>query len=410
MNKPPSASAKKPEALFLSPEAPYPVIGGGPLRSASLLEYLSLRYAVHLIVFRQPGDPDTTRAIPPGKVERVDVIELPVHARHTTARVARNSLRLARKSPPLLDRFAGFSEKIASIVAGRQYDLAIVEHFWCAPYLEQLRPHARQIVLDLHNIESAWHESIAASSTSAKAWALRRFATASVALERKWLPLFDAILVTSAADAARVQKIAPNAKTIVYPNALPEIAAPIRLDKEEVVFSGNLEYAPNIAAVQFFARRIWPALRRRWPRLRWKIIGKNPEAVRKLVQADSRIVLTGFVDDAIQALAEARVAVVPLLSGSGTRVKILEAWAAGIPVVSTTIGAEGLEVRNGQDLLIADAPDVFANAVSSLLDSQPERARIGGAGRALYEQQYTWPAAWRSLDNFFRNHSGNEQV
>jgi polysaccharide biosynthesis protein PslH len=88
----------------------------------------------------------------------------------------------------------------------------------------------------------------------------------------------------------------------------------------------------------------------------------------------------------------------------------LEAWAAGTPVVSTTIGAEGLEARHGEHLLIADTPDRFADAVSGLLDSPPERSRIGMAGRMLYEQRYTWPAAWRSLDDIFRNPSGSELV
>ncbi|HEV2690470.1 MAG TPA: glycosyltransferase family 4 protein [Bryobacteraceae bacterium] len=389
--------------MFLSPEAPYPLIGGGALRSASLVEYLSRRYAVHAIVFRQPNDPDPAAAIPPGKVDRLDIVDLPIHSRHTMARALRNSVRLVRGAPPLMDRFAGFTERIAEAVAGRQYEAAIIEHFWCAPYLEQVRPHAKQVILDLHNIESTWHQSVAASSGPAKAWALRRFATASVALERKWLPGFDAILVTSARDAALLREVVPNLRVTVYPNALPEIAAPPRQEKEEIVFSGNLEYAPNIAAVRHFAARIWPSLRKRWPNLRWKIVGKNPAAVRKLVQGDSRIHLTGFVEDAVAALAEARVAVVPVVSGSGTRVKILEAWAAGTPVVSTAIGAEGLEARNGEHLLLADEPDRFADAVSTLLASPTERARIGAAGRELYEQRYTWPVAWRSIEGIFGN-------
>jgi len=404
MDKPSGDSARKGKALFLSPEAPYPLTGGGPLRSASLLEYLSRRYAVHAIVFRQPGDPDPARAIPPGLVDRVDVVDLPFHSRQALARTLRNSARLIRGTPPLLDRFAGFAGSIAKAIGEGQYETAIMEHFWCAPYLEQVRPHAKQVILDLHNIESTWHQSVAASSRPVRAWALRRFATASVALERKWLPRFDLILVTSAPDAAIVRQIAPNVPVTVYPNALPEIAAPPRHEEtEEIVFSGNLEYAPNITAIQFFASRIWPSLRSRWPSLRWRIVGKNPVGVARLVQDDSRIVLTGFVEDAVAVLAGARVAVVPLLSGSGTRVKILEAWAAGTPVVSTTIGAAGLEGVNGAHFLIADDPGRFAEAVSSLLASETDRARIGAAGRQLFEQRYTWPAAWRTLDGILGN-------
>jgi glycosyltransferase involved in cell wall biosynthesis len=224
-----------------------------------------------------------------------------------------------------------------------------------------------------------------------------------VALERKWLPRFDVILATSSADATLVRDVAGGAKVVVYPNALPEMPEPPRQEREEIVFSGNLEYAPNIGAVRFFNERIWPGLRSRWPNLRWRIMGKNPHGIAGLVRGDARIDVTGAVDDAVAALAQAQVAVVPLLAGSGTRVKILEAWAAGTAVVSSTLGAAGLEARDGEHLLLADDPDRFGDAVSSLLADPRERARVGAAGRRLYEEFYTWPAAWRCLDSIIGN-------
>jgi glycosyltransferase involved in cell wall biosynthesis len=105
------------------------------------------------------------------------------------------------------------------------------------------------------------------------------------------------------------------------------------------------------------------------------------------------------VDDAIAELAAAKVCIVPLLSGSGTRFKILEAWAAGRAVVSTTLGAEGLDARPGEHLLIADDPASFANAVIDALETPELRQRLGANGRAFYQQRFTWPAAWRALDD-----------
>ena len=107
--------------------------------------------------------------------------------------------------------------------------------------------------------------------------------------------------------------------------------------------------------------------------------------------------ILGPVADAVEALSRAKVAVVPLVAGSGTRVKILEAWAAGTPVVSTSLGAEGLMSRSGEHLLVADQPEVFAEAVSSLLASSELRMRVGKAGRSLLDQQYSWEAGWRKL-------------
>lgn len=400
----------KPTALVLAPEAPYPLTGGGSQRTASLLEYLAARFDVHAIFFRQPGDPDPARAVPPGKLAHAAVIDLPYHSTSKLARYSRNVSRYVRNAPPLMDRFAGFPGDIGRAIGNGQYDLAILEHFWIAPYAQLIRPHARRLILDLHNIESTWYDSVASASGPFEAIALRRFATASVALERKWLPMFDAILVTSELDAALVRSAAPKARTVVYPNALQPIPVPQRSEADEIAFSGNLEYAPNIGAVRFFADRIWPTLREGWPSVQWRIVGKNSQAVAHLVQGDSRISLTGPIDDPIAELSRARVAVVPLLAGSGTRVKIIEAWAAGTPVVSTSIGAAGLDARNGEHLLIADQPEQFADAVSRLLASEAERALIGAAGRNLYEQRYTWPVAWQSLENILGNANGLEKV
>jgi polysaccharide biosynthesis protein PslH len=403
MDTPSSASARKPKALFLSPESPYPAIGGGALRSASLIEYLSRHFSVHAIVFRQDGDPDPALAMPAGMVDKLDVLELPRHSKHPLARTVRNSIRMIRNRPPLLDRFSGFGGAIRALVASQQYDVAVLEHFWCAPYVEQLRPHSKLVILDLHNIESAWHRSLADLESGARALALRRFVTSSEALERQWLPLFDHLLVTSSEDADVAREIAPAARVTVYPNALPQIAQPVRLEREEIVFSGNLEYHPNILAVRYFHGRIWPGLRARWPILKWKIVGKNPEAIRSIVRDDPRIELTGFVQDAVASLATAQVAVVPVRAGSGTRVKILEAWAAGTAVVSTTLGAAGLGCDDGKHLLLADDAGSFTDAVSRLLASPGARGQIGSAGRKFYEERFTWPAAWRTLSCVFRN-------
>ena len=396
-----------PKALFLSPESPYPTIGGGPLRTASLLEYLSRRFSVDAIFFREAGAPDPALSVPAGRVDRLDVLELPRHSRSPIARATRNSIRMVRNRPPLVDRFSGFEDAIGKLAAREQYEAAVVEHFWCATYVEQLHPNSKRVMLDLHNIESVWHSSMADGEHGARRVALRRFATACVALERQWLPRFDHLLVTSEDEARIARGIAPEVCTTVYPNALPEIPQPVRREREEIVFSGNLEYAPNILAVRFFHDHVWPELRTRWPALKWKIVGKNPEAIRSIVGGDARIDLTGFVADAVAALAESKIAVVPVLAGSGTRVKILEAWAAGTAVVSSTLGAEGLGCRDGEHLLLADDPSGFAGAVSRLLESTATRDKIGAAGRMLFEERFTWPAAWRSLDVVF---GGNDMT
>jgi glycosyltransferase involved in cell wall biosynthesis len=372
--------------------------GGGALRTASLLHYLASRYDLDLAVFRQPGAPDPVKHLPPSLVREVFVLPLPANGRSRAARVLRNASRVARQVPPLVDRFSGFGGAVARAIAGRQYEVAVVEHFWCAPYWEQVAGAARRTVLDLHNIESALHARCAAVEPAPAAFAHTVFERAARDLERTWLPRYTSVLATSERDAELARQIAPAAQVTVYPNAIPLTPVPPHIDEEAVVFSGNMEYHPNRSAVRFFRRDVWPQLRERWPRLVWRLIGKNPEAVKEFTSGDARIEVCGPVEDAVTELARARVAVVPLLAGSGTRLKILEAWAARLPVVSTSIGAEGLDARDGEHLVLADGALAFAGAVTRLLACKDTRAQFGAAGRLLLEKEFTWEKAWERLD------------
>jgi glycosyltransferase involved in cell wall biosynthesis len=388
----------RPAALLLSPEPPYPAVGGGALRTASLLEYLGRRYALDLIVFRDGGAPDPASAVPRGLVRSLYVIDLPRHSRRPLARYSRNLVRLVRGRPPLNDRFSGSGREIRSIVDGKHYHLAVLEHFWSAPYLEQVAPHCPRVILDLHNIESMLLAGYAGVARWPLSSAFRRFHTVCRAQERRWLPQFRHLLAASEDDVARLRILAPGCSASVYPNSIPALERPLREEDHAIAFSGNLAYPPNTSAVRFFRRKVWPILREKWPGLVWRVLGKNPEAVSKDVIGDPRVEVMGPVPDAVEALASAKVVVVPILTGSGTRVKILEAWAAARAVVSTRVGVEGLPARNGEHLLVADDPGGFAEAVSRLLESEEIRRDLGEGGRNMYLREFTWQSAWAALE------------
>jgi hypothetical protein len=362
-----------------------------------MLHYLATARAVDLIVFREPGATHPALELPPGLVDRLVVLDLPAHRRTFAVRAARNAARVARRIPPLIDRFSGFEEEISRAVEGRRYDIGLIEHFWCAPYLPQILPVCAHTALNLHNVESVLHKRCAQTEDPAQAFAHRVFARASAALEREWLPRFHQVLVASQTDAAIACAIAPSARVSVYPNAIPFTPLPRRGNDEAIVFSGNMEYHPNRSAVRFFRTEVWPQLRERWPRLVWRLAGKNAAAVQQFTRGDPRIEVSSNVENAVVELARSRVAIAPLLAGSGTRLKILEAWAAGLPVVSTTIGAEGLPARDGEHLLIADGPARFEEAVSRLLSCCKLSRSLGDAGRLLLEKEFTWESAWKNL-------------
>lgn len=383
---------------MLAPEAPYPLAGGGALRTASLLEYMARAYALDLIVFRQPGAPDPAALIPSGLVRRILVLNLPPNRRDLVSKAVRNAVRLARRVPPLVDRFAGFERNVREFCAGARYEIGVIEHSWCAAYRDAIAPACRRTVLNLHNVESVLHDRCAETEDGPAGLPHRVFASVSRELERHWLPRFSLVLAVSPADQATASAIAPAARISVYPNAIPWTPVPPRAEEETIVFSGNLEYHPNVAAVRFFRAAVWPRLRAEWPALVWRLVGKNPGAVQRYIAGDARIETTGEVPDAIAELARAKVAVVPLLAASGTRLKILESWAAATPVVSTAIGAEGLPVRSGEHLLIAETPTAFADAVSRLLKCTELRRCVGYNGRLLMEKEFTWEKAWCALD------------
>lgn len=367
--QPPAPATKR--ALFLTPELPALDQGGGAMRSASLVAYLERSYKVDIVTF-----------------------SLREHSKSATAKVIRNASRLLRGRPPLFDRYSGYEYQIRAAIPGTHYDLGIIEHFWCASYADLLRPLCDRLVLDLHNVESELARSHAATIAGPTRSVSLKFAAMYDELEHALLPKFETLLVTSNADLQRVR----HADVRIFPNAIPEADVPIVVEENAIMFSGNLEYHPNMEAIRWFAREIWPRVRERIPNAEWQLVGRNPEAVAAIVRNVPNARLVGPVTDAIAALARSRVVVVPLLAGSGTRFKILEAWAAQRAVVSTTIGAEGLGVRDGEHLLIADNAKDFANVVLRLWHDEGLRSRIACSGRQFYLENFTWFAAWRRLD------------
>lgn len=391
--------AAKPSALFLTAESPYPMVGGGALRSASVLGYLLQKYETDVICFRQPeaAPVDWPAIAALQNVRSWREIVLPVHGRSALERSLRNARRAVNGVPPLVDRFAGFSGQVGEALGAERYDVAVVEHFWCATYAPQLRPHCGRLVLDLHNLESLWHERCARVLNPLVAPIHHAFARAAARMERELLPQFDLILATSKQECHSVADRFPALRTTVVPNTLQWRERPSLRKEPSIVFSGNMDYLPNQKAVRHFARAIWPEVRRHNPGLHWKILGKAAAKVLPLVGSTSNVTILSDPEDAMIEIARSQAAVVPLTTGTGTRLKIIEAWSAGCPVVSTPIGAEGLDYQDGVNILIEESAKRFAQAVLRVVEDRSLAESLANAGRSRFEESYSWNSAWAAL-------------
>jgi glycosyltransferase involved in cell wall biosynthesis len=226
--------------------------------------------------------------------------------------------------------------------------------------------------------------------------------------ETAQLRRFAAVVTVSQDDARRCKELAPNTPVHVVPNGVdigwfrhPTVVHDYT--RQGLLFVGTMDYAPNIDAALYFCSEIWPVIRERRPDVTLTIAGTSPVPEILALSKIPGVTVTGFVEDLRPYFWNAAVCVVPLRNGGGTRLKILEAMAAELPVVSTTIGAEGLSVKHGTNILIADNPRQFADSITQLFIYPGLYQQIQTQGRFLVERLYDWKIIAQDLNNVYQN-------
>ena len=223
--------------------------------------------------------------------------------------------------------------------------------------------------------------------------------------EGRTLARFDGVLAVSDADRQTFAALYPDAirqPVHVVPTGVDtDYFAPAPSDpaSRTIVFTGSMDWLPNEDSMQFFCRDILPRIRAAEPDVRLSIVGRAPTPAVKRLAEDGGVHVTGSVDDVRPYIREAAIYIVPLRIGGGTRLKIFEAMAMGKAVVSTTVGAEGLPVTDGEHVILADQPETFAAAVVGLLRDPDRRAHIAAAARRLVVEQYDWSAVAGTLED-----------
>lgn len=276
----------------------------------------------------------------------------------------------------------------------RRPDVICVEYDAAAGWVGDLPPEI-PAVLTFQDVSSRYYAARAAAAQGPTRTLLALEAARVRGHHRRWLGRYRRLVCVSDVDAAHVRREQPSARVAVVPNGVDLAAFRERPEVEGppcVLFTGTMNYGPNVEGVEWFARSVWPAVIAARPEARLSVVGRDPApGVRRLAELPG-IEVTGAVPDVAPWFERAHVAVVPILSGGGTRLKALEAAACGRAMVATTVGVEGLDLAAGRDLLVADDPPGFAAAVLELLEHPERRASLAAAARRRAEESYGWRA------------------
>ncbi len=398
--------------LFLSHLPASPPRFGAQARMHGLMTQLARRHDLTAVtLFYDEFDADECRRAMQAYCREVVLVPNHYGREGLTKRLLQfRSLASTRSFERLLYRLPALQQSLDRLLRARRFDVVNLEFSFLGHCdLRQAPPGEKlpAVVVDSHNIDYDLARQYARDGSSL---VRRLYAEANWRkLRREELAIYrdaDGVYLCSAADERRLLDEVPGVRTAVIPNAADvEYYQPRSNDPppdgRTVVFFGHLSYFPNVDCVNHFVKDIWPRVAEAHPKARCKIIGDRPPPS-LLALVGPRVELTGFVQDLRPHLAAAAAVVVPLRLGGGTRLKIVEAMAMGKAVVSTTLGADGIEAIPGRDILVEDRPAAFADAVNRLLAEPALAARIGQSARRLAVDRYSWSGGARALEGFYR--------
>lgn len=390
--------------LLLTPDIPYPSESGAAIRNWGIITGLTdAGHEVTLLTFRERDIDARSKPL----YERCHAVQaLPLPKRGKASRLL---TLLASRRADMENRLASdaFASKLRQLLRDETFDIVQFSGLELGGYLDLILSErgGASLVYDALNAEAELQKIIATvdgrnlSRLPASLYSLAQTRRLQ-AFEGRVCREVDAVIAVSQEDREFLRRYA-GAPISVMANGIHvdeyQPADDIQPDRRAIVFTGKMDYRPNVDAIEWFCAEVVPIVRRRMPKLQLTVVGRNPHQRLQTLAATGEIQLTGWVESVLPYLHEAAIYAAPLRMGSGTRLKILQAMAAGCAVVSTGIGAAGLNAETRSAMVIADEPPDFAGAILRLLADDDKRRDLGELARRQVAAHYDWKALMPSL-------------
>jgi glycosyltransferase involved in cell wall biosynthesis len=385
----------------------HPTTKGGQIRTLGMLMELHKRHEIHYVAFENPAEPEgpqrageySTRAYP---------VTHQVPSRRSAAFAAQAVGNLLSPLPLAVSRYrsAEMANVVRELRAKHRFDSIVCDFLFPAPNLER----QEECVLFEHNVETMiWQRHALTAGDPLRKVYFGMQAKRMFAYEKEVCRRVARVIAVSEVDAAKIQEMFDVPHVAHIPTGVdvahftPDAARAAALD---LVFIGSMDWMANIDGVEYFTEEILPLIHRERPACNLTVVGRRPTP--KILQYgkdDPRVRVTGTVPDVRPYLWDAAVSIVPLRIGSGTRLKIYESMAAKVPVISTTVGAEGLEIHPPHDIRIADTPAGFARQCLELLENADTRRSIADAGWQLVSSRFSWEQVTRQFETLLTSSS-----
>ena len=389
------------DILFITPRLPYPPDQGNKIVMLNFIKFLSKRHKITLFsLAREDADP-----------KHIDYLKqycrrIEVASMRPKWSVKNFLLALVRLDPYTSIKYysPALMKKLKELFRETRFDVIQVEFYYMAQYIMKLRrliPESA-VILDTHNVEYFMYGEY---FKQVKNPVLKFFMFFELLRIKRYesfvFKYFDRCLAISKGDIGRIKSLAPGANVVLQLTGIDtDICASYNTRPKDntIIFYGTMSFFANYDGIKFFYNKVFPVIKKSIPAVKLIIAGGSPPADIRALKKDPSVTVTGYVEDIRLLIAASSVVVVPLRVGGGVRLKIMEAWAMGKAVVSTSVGADGLDFSDGDDIFIADDPEAFAKKAVKLIKNEDLRQRIGKKARYKAQTQCAWEKNISSIE------------